>query len=65
MASNPLVENVDYYVDPDGRFVFTREYHLARGTCCESGCRHCPYGKNPEATPTPAWVRAKLLTKSD
>ena len=38
----PLVEGVDYYVDR-GMFVFTAAYHLKRGHCCESGCRHCPY----------------------
>jgi hypothetical protein len=28
----------------DGPFmVFTAAYHLKRGYCCESGCRHCPY----------------------
>lgn len=33
------------YLDPEeGYFVFTRQYHLQRGECCESGCRHCPYG---------------------
>jgi hypothetical protein len=40
----PLVEGRDYYVDPDGLYVFTAEYLLARGYCCRSGCRHCPYG---------------------
>jgi hypothetical protein len=25
--------------------VFTELYHLKRGHCCESGCRHCPYSK--------------------
>ena len=39
-----LVEGRDYYVDPDGLYVFTAAYLLARGTCCRSGCRHCPYG---------------------
>ncbi len=24
--------------------VFTAAYHLKRGSCCNSGCRHCPYG---------------------
>lgn len=34
-----------FYVDPQtGNFVFTREHHLKRGSCCRSGCRHCPYG---------------------
>ena len=23
--------------------VFTAQYHLRRGSCCHSGCRHCPY----------------------
>lgn len=33
----------DTYLTPDGRLVFTAEYHLRRGYCCGSGCRHCPY----------------------
>ncbi len=32
------------YLDPDtGYSVFTEAHHLARGSCCDSGCRHCPY----------------------
>jgi uncharacterized protein DUF5522 len=23
--------------------VFTAAYHLKRGYCCNSNCRHCPY----------------------
>ena len=23
--------------------VFTAQYHLRRGHCCHSDCRHCPY----------------------
>jgi hypothetical protein len=34
----------DGYIDPStGLFVFTAAYHVARGHCCDSGCRHCPY----------------------
>ena len=34
----------DGYADPaTGLYVFTAPYHAARGTCCGSGCRHCPY----------------------
>jgi len=34
----------DHYIDPDtGFLVFTASYHLKRGYCCGSGCRHCPY----------------------
>lgn len=38
---------VDYYIEK-GLFVFTSAYHLKRGYCCESGCRHCPYGFKKE-----------------
>jgi hypothetical protein len=34
----------DYYYSPEGYIVFTEKYHLKRGFCCQSGCRHCPYG---------------------
>ncbi len=34
----------DYYITPEGYRCFTEQYHLRRGYCCESGCRHCPYG---------------------
>ncbi|MEM9671326.1 MAG: DUF5522 domain-containing protein [Bacteroidota bacterium] len=34
----------DYYVTDEGLWVFTEHYHLKRGYCCRSGCRHCPYG---------------------
>ena len=39
----PLREGIDYYVE-NGLYVFTEEYLRRRGYCCESGCRHCPYG---------------------
>ena len=28
----------------EGYIVFTEQYLSRRGYCCESGCRHCPYG---------------------
>ena len=32
------------YLDPvTGLFVMTAGYLAERGTCCDSGCRHCPY----------------------
>lgn len=37
-----LKENIHYYMEA-GRLVFTEAYHLARGNCCGSQCRHCPY----------------------
>jgi hypothetical protein len=32
----------DFYME-NGLVVFTAAYHLKRGYCCNSGCRHCPY----------------------
>ena len=32
------------YADPaTGLFVFTAAFLAARGRCCDTGCRHCPY----------------------
>jgi hypothetical protein len=42
-SGKALVEGVDYYVE-NGLYVFTQHYLLKRGYCCQSGCRHCPYG---------------------
>ncbi|MBR7948933.1 hypothetical protein KBK19_03175 [Microvirga sp. STR05] len=33
----------DYYFTPEGLMVFTEQYHRRRGSCCGSGCRHCPW----------------------
>ena len=38
-----LVEGEDFYFEGP-YMVFTAEYLLGRGFCCQSGCRHCPYG---------------------
>jgi hypothetical protein len=43
-----LVEGEDYYRE-GGLIVFTALYHLKRGYCCDSGCRHCPYKDAPDA----------------
>jgi hypothetical protein len=34
----------DFYKTAEGFIVFTEAYHLKRGYCCQSGCKHCPYG---------------------
>jgi uncharacterized protein DUF5522 len=44
-----LVEGEDFY--REGPYiVFTEKYLRKRGYCCESGCRHCPYGYRPQAS---------------
>lgn len=34
----------EYYVNEQGYRIFLEKYHLRRGYCCKSGCKHCPYG---------------------
>ncbi|HEY1805087.1 MAG TPA: DUF5522 domain-containing protein [Terracidiphilus sp.] len=41
----PRLDPEDYYFEGP-YLVFTAAYHLKRGACCGSGCRHCPYGGN-------------------
>ena len=39
----------DGYPDPaSGLFVLTAAFLWARGACCGSGCRHCPYVRQAE-----------------
>lgn len=61
-AKNPTPEHRAYYQDQHdqavskgmrsyidamtGYQVFTELYLKERGYCCQSGCRHCPYGFN-------------------
>jgi hypothetical protein len=36
------VESLDFYIE-DGKYVFTKEFHLRRGSCCGNKCRHCAF----------------------
>jgi len=36
-----------YYME-NGFMVFTEYFHMIRGYCCKSNCRHCAYGFNPK-----------------
>jgi hypothetical protein len=40
-GSDELSAEDFYYEGP--YLVFTAAYHLKRGYCCNSDCRHCPY----------------------
>jgi len=33
----------DYYFNEEGLLVMTEAYHLKRGICCGSACKHCPF----------------------
>jgi len=41
-ASDEPLRPEDFYMDGP-YLVFTEAYHLRRGYCCNSDCRHCPY----------------------
>ncbi|MCS6933715.1 MAG: cysteine-rich CWC family protein [Chitinophagales bacterium] len=54
VQSELLIEGLHYYRE-NGCVVFTELYHLLRGFCCNSGCRHCVYGyKNRSTSNSPA-----------
>ena len=40
----PKLKPEDFYLNEKGYRVFTEKYHLKRGYCCKSGCKHCPFG---------------------
>ena len=49
MTNPSFLKNLDseeYYLSKEGHVVFTEKYHLKRGYCCDSNCKHCPYRKN-------------------
>jgi hypothetical protein len=37
-----LIEGLHYYLEGN-KVVFTELFHKQRGSCCGSGCKHCPY----------------------
>jgi Family of unknown function (DUF5522) len=51
LTSEPL-RTEDFYMEGP-YLVFTAAYHLRRGFCCNSDCRHCPY-KETLSTDEPA-----------
>jgi hypothetical protein len=55
----PDLEPGDFYYSPEGYIVFTEKYHLKRGYCCKSGCKHCPYGYNKKTGRVEGWKDPK------
>jgi hypothetical protein len=42
--ASAMASGDDGYLDPGtGLFVFTARYLADRGSCCDTGCRHCPF----------------------
>ncbi|MBP7555848.1 MAG: hypothetical protein KA821_06275 [Chitinophagaceae bacterium] len=53
------IEGIHYYINEQGLVVLTARFHLERGYCCGSGCKHCPY--DYERVPEP---RRSLLRQN-
>lgn len=51
-----LTESEDFYWE-GGFLVFTAKYHLQRGSCCGSKCRHCPY--------EPRWTEGGIIVAGE
>ncbi len=59
-------EGADYYLNEKGLITFTSSYHLKRGYCCGSGCRHCPYDYESVPEPKQSWlIENRNNTKAD
>jgi hypothetical protein len=43
MSFTDKFDKEDFYLSEEGYIVFTEKYHLKRGYCCQSNCRHCPW----------------------
>ena len=50
---------MDYYLE-DGFVVFTKEFHLKRGYCCNNGCKNCPY-KNDDILEDVLYVYVRCI----
>jgi len=42
LVNQKMIAGIDYSME-DGLLVMSGWFHLKRGYCCGSGCRHCPY----------------------
>lgn len=40
--NGPLPKSPDFYIE-NGNYVFTKEFHLKRGSCCGNFCRYCAF----------------------
>lgn len=55
------IEGVHYYINDEGLFVLTKQYHLERGYCCGNGCLHCPYDYERVPEPKRSELRKKRI----
>ncbi len=42
-----FIEGVDYYFE-NGLMILTAYFLSKRGSCCDNGCRNCPYEKTKD-----------------
>lgn len=63
--NKPQLQPEDYYISEEGYIVFTETYHLKRGYCCKSGCKHCPYGYDKKTDSFKKKVSSSSSDKKD
>ena len=70
----PKLQPGDYYIE-SGKWIFTEQYHLRRGWCCNNECRHCPFNgeigildnkkEDNDGTKCPLCGRIKAVVKQE
>jgi len=48
LNNKKLIEGKDYYLSKEGYKIFTSEYLLERGYCCNNKCKNCPYKESKD-----------------
>ncbi len=43
LSSKKMIEGIDYTINGQGRYVFSKWYLIKKGPCCHNGCLNCPY----------------------
>ena len=60
-----LKEGEDFYYE-DELMILTEAYLRKKGHCCQSGCKHCPYGFTQKADPNiPAELQPEWKDNSE
>ena len=57
-----FIEGIHYYMEGE-RVIFSALFHINRGSCCDNGCRHCPY--DPKHVKGKTKLQEKYLEESN
>jgi len=57
--------DIDFTLNHQGKKVFTREFLIRRGYCCQCGCFNCPYRENQSSIDPNIPIELQLETKGE